>query len=180
MVISLKIFSAENYVDNINKIIEVIKENKEFSVKNSIVSKIVNGELKIVSPEIECSSAEDTRLKKYYGKNIKKLMGYNKWYDNNYIIYPTSGYKIFEFKFNNKDKIETERFCYAEEYFEEKINLKENSLLKSMKNNVQLIIRGGNNSTNYKEDSYKVGIFNAKNDYYVLIFKDGRTEEGFH
>ena len=104
MVISLKIFSAENYVENINKIIEVIKENKEFSVKNSIVSKIVNGELKIVSPEIECSSAEDTRLKKYYQKNIKKLMGYNKWDDNAYIIYPTSGYKIFEFRFNNKDK----------------------------------------------------------------------------
>lgn len=179
IVISLKIFSAENYVENINKAIEVIKENKEFSVKNSIVSKIVNGELKIVSPEIECSSAEDTRLKKYYQKNIKKLMGYNKWDDNTYIIYPTSGYKIFEFKFNNKDKIETERFCYAEEYFEEKINLKENSLLKSMKNNVQLIIRGGNNSTNYKEDNYKLGIFTTKNDYYVLIFKDGRTEEGF-
>ena len=103
-------------------------------------------------------------------------MGYNKWDDNTYIIYPTSGYKIFEFKFNNKDKIETERLCYAEEYFEEKINLKENRLLKSMNNNVQLIIRGGNNSTNYKEDNYKLGIFTTKNDYYVLIFKDGKTE----
>ena len=180
VIFTLKIFATANYLENIDKIKQIIKENKEFNVKNSIVSKIGNGELEVVYPKIECSSADDEELKKYYGKNIKKAMGYSKWDDKDpvYIMYPLSGYKIFEFK--NKEKNEIEKFCYAEEYYDKKIDLKENSLLKSLKNGTELIIRAGENWVNYKEDEYKVGIFKLKNDYYVLIFKDGRTEKGLN